>query len=102
MNPFESTPADNTRRRTASRSRTGSDSSVESGPLDATLVHHPDPVCHLRIGAPDPVTTTSSSSVKRNTGSGPIRSLQNRFVNLGASKSQIASNPDQVLAVILQ
>ena len=102
MNPSESTPADNTRRRAAARSRTGSDSSVESGPLNATIVHRPNPERYLRTGAPDPLTTASSSSVERTIGFKPARSLEDRFVNVGASRSQVASNPDQVLAAILQ
>ena len=102
INPSESTPADNTRRRTAARSRTGSDSSVESGPLDATLVRHPDPVRNFRTGASNPLTIASFSSVKRTTGSGPTRSLDDRFVNVGASRFQVASNPDNVLAAMLQ
>ena len=71
MNPSESTPADNTRRRTAARSQTGSDSSIESGPLDATLVHRPDPERYLRTGAPDPLTTASFSAVERTTAPDP-------------------------------
>ena len=87
MNPYESMPADNTRRRTAARSRTGSVSSVESEILDATLVHKSNPERHLRTGAPDPLTSASSSSVERTTGSGPFRLLEDRFVSGGASRT---------------
>ena len=90
----KSTPADNTRRRTAMRSRTGVDSSVESGPLDANLVRHPDQAGHLRTGAFDPLTTESSSSVKRIIGFRHARFLEDCFVSVCASRSQVASNPD--------
>ena len=102
MNHSEPTPADNTRRRTVSRSRTSSDYSVESGPVYATIVRHPDPVRHLRTGALDPLTTASSVSVELTTGFGPSRFLEDRFVSVRASRSQIASNHDQVFAAILQ
>ena len=102
MNPSESTPADNTRRRTASRSRTGSDSSVESGPLDATLVHRPNPERYLRTRAPDQLTTASYSSVERTTGPGPFRLREDRFVSGGASRTQATPNTDPILAAILE
>ena len=102
MNPSESTPADNTRRRTAARSRTGSDSSVESEPLDATLVHRSNPERHHRTGAPDSLTTASSSSVEHTTGSKPFRLLEDRFVSGGASRTQAPPNPDPILAAFLQ
>ena len=81
MNHSVSTPADNTRRRTAARFLTGSDSSVESGPLDATLVQWPNPKRYLRTGVPDPLTTASCSSIEGTTGSGPFRFLGDHFVS---------------------
>ena len=102
MIPSESTPADNTRRLTAARSRTGSDSSVKSGPLDATLVHRPNPKRYLRTRAPDPLTTASSSAVERTIGPGPFRLCEDRFVSKGVSRTQAPPNPDPILAAILQ
>ena len=49
MNPSESTPANNTHRQAAARSRTGNDSCVESENLEATLVHRPNPKPQFRI-----------------------------------------------------
>ena len=60
MQPAESTPAANTRRHAAFRSRSGSVSSVNS--MDDTLIYRPTQQQPLQIGARDPSSTTSAAS----------------------------------------
>ena len=103
MQPAESTPAANTRRRAASRSRSGSVSSV--GSMDETLIHRPTQQQTLQLGARDPHSTTSASftllpgpgaSNVRVTGKGlPVEA------NPGL-RNQQNPGPDPAVAALLQ
>ena len=75
---------------------------LRADPLISILVCHTESVRHLKIGAPDPLTTASSSSIKLTTGSKPFRPLEDRFVNGRVSRTQGVSNPNLVFPDILQ
>ena len=104
MQPAESTPAANTRRRAASRSRSGSVSSVNS--MDETLIHRPTQQQALQFGARDPSSTTSSASFALLPGPGAsnVRATV-EGLPVGANpglRNQQNPSPDPAVAALLQ
>ena len=104
MQPAESTLAANTRRRVASRSRSGLVSSVNS--MDKTLIHRPTQQQALQFGAHDPSSTTSSAAFTRLPGpdASNVR-VTGEGLPVGANpglRNQQNPGPDPAVAALLQ
>ena len=104
MQPAESTPDANTRRRAASRSRSGLVSSVNS--MDETLIHRPTQKQALQFGARDPSSTTSSASFALLPGPG-ASNPRAAFEELSDGpnpglRNQQNPGPDPAVAALLQ
>ena len=104
MELIVSTPAANTRRRAASRSRSGSDSRVCF--INKTLIYCPTQQHTLQIPAHEPFSTTSSASITFIFGLGTSNARANGKglpveTNPGLQNQQNPS-PDPAVAALLQ